>query len=57
MLLVSSMDWMNFVKEHPGSLKFQRIGRSVYSSASNLGQESSTIINWFRETERNMFSN
>lgn len=48
---------MNFVKEHPGSLKFQRIGRSVYSSASNLGQESSTIINWFRETERNMFSN
>ncbi|MDD3084012.1 MAG: hypothetical protein PHP82_03245 [Candidatus ainarchaeum sp.] len=50
------MNWINFVKEHPGSIRFQRIGRSVYSNASNSGKDSFTVINWFRETEK-MLSN
>jgi hypothetical protein len=47
------MNWINFVSNHSGSLHFQRIGRSVYSNASNKNFESSTLLNWFRETERN----
>lgn len=46
------MNWINFVRDHPGSLNFPRIGRSIYSYSGNFNDESTTIVNWFRETER-----
>jgi hypothetical protein len=44
------MNWINFVKEHPGSLHFQRIGRCVYSYAPKT--QSNTINLWVRNTDR-----
>jgi|GEM_PF-2323801 hypothetical protein len=47
------MDWINFISDHPGRLFFPRIGRSLYTGASRMSETttSSTLFNWFRETE------
>ncbi len=58
------MNWINFVKDHPGSLHFQRIGRSVYSHAPACKKgsfgffcESSTLVSWYRQTNRLLSEN
>jgi hypothetical protein len=43
------MDWIKYVRNHPGSLHFQRIGRNKnYSAVSN----ENTLISWLRESQK-----
>ena len=46
------MNWINFVKNHPGSLHFQRIGRSNYSYPAQL--KSNILSAWVRETNKSI---
>jgi len=46
------MNWINFVKEHPGSLHFQRIGKGHVTSSQNL--RSNILSAWVRETNKSI---
>jgi hypothetical protein len=50
----SCMNWIKFVENHEGSPFAPKIGRSIYSNASN-SENHNTIMNWFRETESKLY--
>lgn len=47
------MNWIKFVENHNSEIRVARIGRSVYSHASNL-ETSNTLQNWLRKTNKDI---
>ncbi|MDD3159999.1 MAG: hypothetical protein PHQ98_03460 [Candidatus ainarchaeum sp.] len=43
------MNWVNYVKNHPGKLYFQRIGRGKMYNASC---PENTFVSWMREAQK-----